>query len=114
MPARRRALMIASSPTVRQPTRALRETHIRRCRVDRFVSARLVDSWKTDEIGLKLAIVRVARAGNRFALHEGMRSASASSRGFTLIEVVIVAGVIGIISAIAVPTLFRARMTGHQ
>ena len=43
-----------------------------------------------------------------------MKNSHESSRGFTVIELVIVAGVIGIISAIAVPTLMRARMTANE
>src|SRR6185436_12458847 len=43
-----------------------------------------------------------------------MRNSSGRSRGFTVIELVIVAGVLAVISAIAVPTLMRARMTGNE
>jgi prepilin-type N-terminal cleavage/methylation domain-containing protein len=43
-----------------------------------------------------------------------MNTSYDSSKGFTLIELVIVAGIIGLISAVAVPGLLRARMTGNE
>ncbi len=54
-----------------------------------------------------------SRSARRGASHV-VRTTASRDRGFTLIELLLVVGLIAIISAIALPSLLRARMAGNE